>query len=335
MFVSITSSGELTLPRIQDQFLQSVFYLFPTQEDAEKRTKYGGTGFFVSLDSNEFGDELRHVYAVTNKHLLVDSNGKPRCLYLNINNSEGDTDTIITELKHWRLAPDDDLAVLPISPSASRHLASSIGELAFLTEEKIAKHNIGVGDDLFFIGRFVDHQGKTVNTPTLRFGNVALLTEDEIFDNETGMSQVSYLAEARSIKGFSGSPTFVYILPLSPRGRGADLTIDYWQYFIGVVWSHFKTQEEAYGENGERLKVEANSGIMGIVPAKRLLAFLKGDKDLVKHAKKRDDIFRKMKQENSISLDSSDKSLTKQDFEDTLKKVTRKTKPSEPDRPAK
>jgi hypothetical protein len=57
----------------------------------------------------------------------------------------------------------------------------------------------------------VNHEGKQRNLPSARFGNIAQMPGEPIeFD---GLSQESFLVEARSVAGYSGSPVFVYLPP--------------------------------------------------------------------------------------------------------------------------
>lgn len=45
----------------------------------------------------------------------------------------------------------------------------------FLTEESVTSDMISPGEDVFMVGRFVDHDGGQVNLPAVRFGNVSVM----------------------------------------------------------------------------------------------------------------------------------------------------------------
>src|SRR5687768_2114902 len=55
------------MPRIPPKFLNSVFYLYKSEDDAERGEDFGGTGFLVGVPSRNAGHMF--VYAVTNWHV--------------------------------------------------------------------------------------------------------------------------------------------------------------------------------------------------------------------------------------------------------------------------
>jgi hypothetical protein len=81
------------------------------------------------------------------------------------------------------------------------------------------RHVIGVGDDVFMIGLFIDHKGLATNIPSARFGNISMLPSPmAIIEQPTGYEGESYVVDMHSRTGFSGSPVYVY------RTFGNDLT---------------------------------------------------------------------------------------------------------------
>ena len=42
--------------------------------------------------------------------------------------------------------------------------------------------NMGVGDEVFMLGRFISHSGIQKNQPLARFGNIALMPDERILD---------------------------------------------------------------------------------------------------------------------------------------------------------
>ena len=60
---------ERIVPRIPEQYLQSVIYLYPTEEDAYAGKSAGGSGFIVSVRSVRHPDRL-FAYAVTAHHVI-------------------------------------------------------------------------------------------------------------------------------------------------------------------------------------------------------------------------------------------------------------------------
>src|SRR5207244_524977 len=102
-----------------------------------------------------------------------------------------------------------DLAVRPLQTTNIRTMTPD----NFLTDKIIERYGIGVGDEVFMIGRFVNHEGRQKNTPTVRFGNLAMMPHEKILDEETGLKQESFLIETRSIPGCSGAPVFIWVAP--------------------------------------------------------------------------------------------------------------------------
>src|SRR5689334_3550201 len=97
------------MARIPDFMLESVFYLYPSLEAAEKGQRYGGTGFLGSVRSSQNPD-ISYMYAITNLHNI--ENGH---LVLRINTAEGGFEAIESEPDDWRGHPArNDVAVAPI-----------------------------------------------------------------------------------------------------------------------------------------------------------------------------------------------------------------------------
>jgi hypothetical protein len=142
----------------------------------------------------------------------------------------------------------------------------------FVNDSVVSTLNLGMGHEVFFAGRFINAEGMERNRPSVRFGNIAQ-TETQLIDGEE-----SYLVEARSIPGYSGSPVFVYVL----AGTAHDIRSDkiwprsYGPFLLGVDWCHINDYVDAKDEYGNKLpfKIRSNSGMMGVVPARKLLDLL-------------------------------------------------------------
>lgn len=72
---------------------------------------------------------------------------------------------------------------------------------------------------MFVVGRFVNAEGRQKNLPTLRFGNIAQSPQEKIKQDRVfgSFEQESYLVEARTISGYSGSPVCVLLDPAWKR----------------------------------------------------------------------------------------------------------------------
>jgi hypothetical protein len=128
------------------------------------------------------------------------------------------------------------------------------------------------------VGRLVNHEGRQKNIPTARFGNISMMPEEPIL-HPSGIMQESFVVEARSWSGYSGSPVFAWIPGSDQRSNNLFLSPGWGPWLLGVDWGHIQDWEKVY-ESDEKTtvagkwKVKVNTGMAGVVPAWRLLALL-------------------------------------------------------------
>ena len=138
---------------------------------------------------------------------------------------------------------------------------------------------IGPGDECFFIGRFSTHEGRHQNRPSVRFGNLAM-THGETIKDEDGLEQTSFLVEARSLAGFSGSPVFIYQgAGINPETGMMSPTVRSHVWLLGVDWCHLSHFEPVLGEDKEtpvepKQWVRRNTGMAGVIPAWKIVELL-------------------------------------------------------------
>lgn len=327
------ADNELTMARIADYILNCVIYLYPSVEAAKANKKVGGSGFLLGVQS-KVDPETFYTYAVTNAHVI--NYGNP---VIRVNKRDGTLDYIDRTVNQWMCHPDlDDLAISPIVLSQEKHKVDYwITDLMFATKEKIKELDIGIGDEVFIVGRFQLVEGKLQNTPTLRFGHIAQMPNEPL-KRPDGIEQESYLVECHSISGFSGSPVFVYIPPMTFRPNSDVLSTVWHRLFLGVDWSHLPIVEGVKRINNQKtewiddpdLRVEGNSAMMGVVPAWKLKELI----DLPIFVEAREIMDKKLSEqkkktppEESVKLDNL--TLTEEEFTKALQKVSRKIKPSE------
>lgn len=259
------------MPRIDDNYLDCVIYLYPTKEVAMQGKKIGGTGFLVALPSEVEGF---YYYAVTNSHVIREG----RSPVIRLNTKEGATDILELKDGDWIHHPDhDNLAVTPIALHSDNFKYQALNrDLVFIDKYFIAEHDIGIGDDVFMVGRFINHEGTQSNIPALRFGNIAMMPEEPV-KHHKGHMQESFLVEMRSIGGYSGSPVFVYIPAFSQRPREAGVHPGLARSkprLLGVDWGHILREEKIIDGSGNPhslgWKVKTNTGMAAVVPAWRL-----------------------------------------------------------------
>lgn len=187
------------MPRIPDAHLQSVVFIYRSEEAARTGAQHGGSGFVVNYPAG-IGD-WRIRYVVTNAH-IIDSGGQ----WVRLNCSGG---TYILHIPHdqWDTAPPDDfaIAVLRLPPQVAP-FELSLDTLA-VTRQEVQALGVGPGDEVYMIGRFVAHGGRIANNPIARFGSISLMPNpDELVLDGRGNDVEAYLIEMRSHAGFSATP---------------------------------------------------------------------------------------------------------------------------------
>ena len=281
------------MPRIPTPILNCALYVYRSVDDARDGLVSGGSGF-VSGFVTQWSAPNRHLYAVTNKHVILKAGRTPT---LRLNRVDGTMDIVRTDADSWLFHPDgDDLALLPVSLS-DEHEFACVNTDIFLKSNELSGW-VGPGTEAIMIGRFVGHEGRQKNTPALRYGNIAMLPDEPIPHDEFGIAQESFLVEMRSLPGYSGSPVFAVRFPFKFRHDGAailtnqpDAPPPWWLTFLGVDWCHLNNYERVCGEDKkplpEKLYVRANTGMAGVIPAWRLRTLLELD-ELVLERERRD-----------------------------------------------
>jgi hypothetical protein len=149
----------------------------------------------------------------------------------------------------------------------------------------------------------------------------------------------AYLIEARSIGGLSGSPVFVYLDPIRMGGSpGTVLVSDRdgpiggkW-FRLGLIHGHYDMQAIDDLGKPDGLKDEAiNMGIAIVVPFSRVLETINKPERAVMRKKAE----KEMKNKRLPTQDVATPPMDKEEFENILKKVSRRTEPSPPDQETK
>lgn len=263
------------MPRIPDEFLECVVYFYPSEKSANSGESVGGSGFLISMPF-ETDPKFVHIYIVTNSHVIREGN----CLVLRINTSDGGRGIETTKADSWVHHPyGDDVAVMAMIPK-NRNLLNIryIPIRSFANKECIEKHAIGLGDEVFMVGRFISHEGKQKNLPSVRFGNIAMMPHEPVYHPTREIYQESYLVEIRSIGGYSGSPVFIQVPPFSaprpnsPPKSAASLGVG--PFLLSINWGHKHTKEKVRDKKGDPIsegwEVRSNTGMANVVPAWKL-----------------------------------------------------------------
>jgi len=292
------------MPKIPKGVLESVFYLYRSREDAERGEPFGGTGVFIGMPTEYSG--ITFIYAVTNWHLAV----RDGFSVMRFNKRNGGVDIFELDPQEWEFPPNGpDIAVAMPKVSGLKiniwmHQVFAIQTQLFVPEDEMALSDsrlrrvprppsepprldleIGPGEDVFMVGRFIDHDGKDANIPSVRFGNISTLPQP-IEQPSGSTNNKSFILDLHSRTGYSGSPVFVYRTP------GSDLTTHHimagpaghFVLFLGLHWGQFPEAWEikegkapdthAAPVSGNDRYIKGMSGMTLAVPAWDILEFL-------------------------------------------------------------
>lgn len=228
------------------------FFLYPSREDAERGTEFGGTGFLVGVPFMTGPPGLYHIHGVTNWHVAVGSGAS----VIRINRNDAQIEAFEFNPEEWIFDPGGhDIAISPPLPlSRDFHNAEVLSFDDLKSPPNVGStQDIGAGDDIFMIGRFVDYVGSETNEPALRFGNISIFNA-QMPVGPSRKIQRSIVLDMYSRTGFSGSPVFVYRTPVVTDNG---LSRTYSGFYIGVLgvhWGQFPERWEIKSPETSRLK---------------------------------------------------------------------------------
>jgi hypothetical protein len=242
--------------------LDTVLFLYPSRESAEKGEDFGGSGFLVGVPSNRWPDHYHHVYAVTNWH--VAHKGSP---VVRVNLVRGKTDIFELESSDWHFIPrKHDIAVAPINLQSNIHKVGALGPQWFLSEQEKTRLDVGAGDDVFMVGRFIDHGGIETNEPSLRFGHISI--SSAMIEETTGYVGENYVIDLHSRSGYSGSPVFVYRTHGSIFPDEKSLVFGgHTMKLLGIHWGQFPEEWELKDKSLAKQHIKGMSGMTCVCPA--------------------------------------------------------------------
>jgi len=209
---------------------------------------------------------------------------------IRLTTAAGETRVIGLNADDWILSPDDDLAVTRLPINALGMPLESIPLGQFVDRGAVRDLDVGPGDDIFIVGRFGGHPGKSVNLPSVRFGTISMMPIERIrHPTIESIEQESYLADLYTIRGYSGSPVFLW--------RGIN-TGEEQIRLLGMYWMTFEDRQRLVTRDRDRfaklqyedpitfenavsvLKIftsEGNAGLSAVLPAWRISAVLNVD----------------------------------------------------------
>jgi hypothetical protein len=279
------------MPKLKRDILNAAFYLYreePTPSGKNKITGPWGTGSVIGRPIE--GTRFYHLYGVTNGH-VAHKNGAS---IIRINTKNGKTRRLEYQLDDWQFIPhQDDIAIVDITDDLiDGDEIAFIGEREFISEKNLELYEIGPGDDVFMMGLFSEAHGGKRNIPVVRFGNIAMIANNNALIEEDPdlPRRPCHLTDMRSKAGFSGSPVFVYRipemdldrppgmpLPLKPRPKVMGLL----GVHCGQFWERTKVYKTPIGKNeglgdpineGDALYIQGAMNI--VIPAWRVTEVL-------------------------------------------------------------
>lgn len=235
-----------------------------------------GTAFVVGYEYKE-RPSTAYLFLVTARHVLFDAKGQRLSkLSLRMNHKETSKAFDFGPLKNnrWVLAPDPavDLAIYLGLPKQASYLR--VPNSLFVTDQDVTQNSIGVGDEVFFVGLLPYHAGQEKITPIVRFGRLALLTEEKTTDGK-----YYHFIDADNLPGHSGAPVFLWATPTRTAGHlvAGSRIMKLWGVVSGMI-EYPKPLKAVNVRPTARIPIDYRSGgVTVVVPIKHLEEILQSD----------------------------------------------------------
>jgi hypothetical protein len=274
------------LAYVPTDFRKTVVFL---GKDKEGETYVCGSAFWViNVQSpQELAERYQPAYLVTAAHVIEElrQNGVGS-FRIRVNLKTGEAVWLDgMSLDRWKQHPDPtvDVSILKLAIYEEWD-HTGWPTTAFVTPESIEQYQeeIELGDEVFSVGVFWPHKGKTRNIPLVRIGNIAALRDERVETKQDLFSDV-YLMEARSVGGLSGAPVFIDIVRARLTGReiaksGTVFVGPFRFRLIGLISGHFTGVDDELMSTelvntGIPLKEleKLNMGIAYVTPADKII----------------------------------------------------------------
>lgn len=207
--------------------------------------------------------------------------------------------------------PDADLAVAAVDVSAHTDYtvipAWELVTRAMLKDGERADRppTIGIGDDIYYVGRF-QPQPNGPSYTTVRFGAISHLPVP-VNHPRYRRPMESFLIEARSRAGFSGSPVkaMLHFDPANPHHYF--FAGGYHEMLLGLDWGHYPewqrfTAATASGGKFE-LSTDLVAGIICVTPAWLIWDLLMRD-DVAKERREAEDRWKRDQERGPVMMDA-------------------------------
>jgi hypothetical protein len=242
-----------------------------------------GTAFFIGVPGEGTLQKKTFRYLVTAKHVLTNGEGGSwySSIIVRVNKVASGTDsvpvTLITEGPGKNVFteadPTVDIAVVKMPARVSEDDINVFPISQITSKEDFPKLRVSEGTDIFFVGLFNYHTGEERNYPVVRFGHVALLSNEKVSWN--GVMTDLYLVESGSYGGNSGAPVFLFYE--TARADGSS-TIDLENlHLAGVMKGTFRDIQpvaEAEVDTSVKTFSFSSNGIAAVTPSYKLKEIL-------------------------------------------------------------
>lgn len=271
-------NGRGLMPRVDDDIQNCVIYLYRTVEEARMGRRAGGSGFVIAVDS-AVKQQQRLLYTIANSRTI--KNGFHVIRADNINQ---EIPPFEKGAKDWVHHPaGEDVAACLLGLASDYPRISSYPFERFLTRESLDQLGVGVGSDVFLMGRQFTGMNTQCTTPVARFGKLAMADRHST-GRPAGQSRDSFLAAVFEPNGHTGAPVFVLSDHESDRepshGGGSMAT----PWLLGVDLGHIGRYRPVINAQGQRhprgWKVPEPNGLIVVTPAWKLRALLETERTL-------------------------------------------------------
>lgn len=277
----LSCAGTAMAAAIPDEIKKVVAFVYV--KNAKGDFIPNGTAFFVGVpDPANPGRSFGNL--VTAKHVLTTVEGGPWLdrVWLRLAMKSGGTYTAEIELHSdgpkknvfVHTDPSVDIAVIPALPNEETIEFRMLSADLITSRADFPKLNISEGSEVFFTGLFTPHQGQNKNYPVVRFGRVAMLSDERIDWNGTPTDL--YLIESWSFGGNSGSPVFFFLG--SDRVPGSIILGPPELRLAGVMKGFFNDKQAIQVIPTGAVPVSvSNMGIAAVVPSYHIQEILFSD----------------------------------------------------------
>ena len=226
-------------------------------------------------------DYCERVYFVTARHVISGlRNTGVTDVWLSVNLKKGNSGYFKTSIDSWFVHPTDatiDIAIVELGTGSEIDHGAFPSSLS-ATTEVFQKYSVCHGDEVFIVGLFKHCVGQGRHIPIVRTGNLASVPAVRIPVDGFGQME-SYLIEARSIGGLSGSPVFLNLAGVRYIATHG-LTTGSPFFFLGIIHGHYdeKTAPQGKQEQENSPPDRVNTGIAIVTPFQKVEAVIEAFK---------------------------------------------------------